>query len=219
MKLTERLYHSVEGIWLGYLEQPFVKELGEGTLDAQKFRFYMIQDYRYLLQYAKVFAMGVVKAEEERLMERFSHMVHDVLHGEMNVHKAYMSRLGITAQEITNTKSALANQSYTSYMLDVAYKGGCLEILMAVLACAWSYQVIGEHHGKIEGALEHPLYGEWVQGYTSKEYRAATQEIIDLVDELGKDVTKEQEAALTEIFVNCSRYEKAFWDMAYQMEC
>ena len=42
MKLTERLYKSVADIWQGYLEQPFVKELGEGTLDAEKFRFYMI---------------------------------------------------------------------------------------------------------------------------------------------------------------------------------
>ena len=42
MKLTERLYKSVEDIWMGYLDQPFVKELAEGTLDVEKFRFYMI---------------------------------------------------------------------------------------------------------------------------------------------------------------------------------
>ena len=72
----------------------FVKELGEGTLREDRFRFYMVQDYRYLLQYAKVFAMGVVKTEDEALMTRFSYMVHDTLDGEMNIHKAYMSRLG-----------------------------------------------------------------------------------------------------------------------------
>lgn len=218
MKLTQRLYESVKDIWAGYLEQPFVKELAEGTLPEEKFRFYMVQDYRYLLQYAKVFAMGIVKTEDEALMTRFSYMVHDVLDGEMNVHKAYMSRLGITEQEVAQTKSALANQSYTSYMLDVAYKGGPLEILMAVLACAWSYQEIGEHHAKIEGALTHPLYGEWVQGYSSEAYRESTQEIIDCVDALGANITPEQEAYLTEIFVNCSRYEKDFWDMSYHMQ-
>ncbi|MBM6829968.1 thiaminase II [Anaerotignum lactatifermentans] len=218
MKLTQRLYESVKEIWQGYLEQPFVKELAEGTLDPAKFRFYMIQDYRYLLQYAKVFALGVAKAEDEELMRRFACMVHDVLDGEMKVHKSYMARLGITEEEVAATKTALDNQSYTSYMLDEAYKGGCLEILMSVLACAWSYQVIGEHHATIPGALEHPLYGEWVQGYCSAEYRASTQEIIDCVDALGADITPEREAALTEIFVNCSRYETKFWDMAYAME-
>ena len=176
MKLTERLYKSVEDIWMGYLEQPFVKELAEGTLDVEKFRFYMIQDYRYLLQYAKVFAFGVIKTEDPELMRRFA------------------------------------------YMLDVANKGGPLEILMAVLACAWSYQVIGEHHVKVPGAVEHPLYGEWVQGYSSKEYADSTKEIIDCVDALGENITPEQEAYLTDIFVKCSRYEKLFWDMAYAME-
>ena len=77
-------------------------------------------------------------------MTRFSYMVHDTLDGEMNIHKAYMSRLGITEQEVATTKSTLTNQSYTSYMLDEAYKGGPLEILVAVLSCAWSYQMIGE---------------------------------------------------------------------------
>lgn len=199
MKLTERLYKSVEDIWMGYLEQPFVKELAEGTLDVEKFRFYMIQDYRYLLQYAKVFAFGVIKTEDPELMRRFAGMVHDVLDGEMNVHKTYMARLGITEEEVAN-------------------KGGPLEILMAVLACAWSYQVIGEHHVKVPGAVEHPLYGEWVQGYSSKEYADSTKEIIDCVDALGENITPEQEAYLTDIFVKCSRYEKLFWDMAYAME-
>ncbi|HAX35378.1 MAG TPA: thiaminase II, partial [Tyzzerella sp.] len=111
MSLTDRLYAVAKPIWDGYLEQPFVKELGEGTLREDRFRFYMVQDYRYLLQYAKVFAMGVVKTEDEALMTRFSYMVHDTLDGEMNIHKAYMSRLGITEQEVATTKSTLTNQS------------------------------------------------------------------------------------------------------------
>ena len=33
MQLTEKLFESSKAIWENYLEQPFVKELGEGTLD------------------------------------------------------------------------------------------------------------------------------------------------------------------------------------------
>ena len=69
----------------------------------ERFRFYMIQDYRYLLQYAKVFALGIVKAEEEELQRLFAGMVHDTLDGEMKVHKAYMARLGITEEEVART--------------------------------------------------------------------------------------------------------------------
>ena len=37
-----------------------------------------------------------------------------------------------------------------------------------------------------------------------------------MVNELGKDVSAEKEEHLKEIFVNCSRYEAMFWDMAYE---
>lgn len=218
MKLTDRLYEEVKDIWSGYLQQPFVKELGEGTLREDVFRFYMVQDYRYLLQYAKVFALGVVKAEGEALMRRFASMVHDTLDGEMDVHKIYMKRLGITEAEVAATKTALANQSYTSYMLEVAHKGDVLDVLAAVLSCAWSYQMIGEHHKNIPHALEHPLYGEWVAGYSSEEYDRSVQEIIDAVNELGADISPKKEAYLKEVFLNCCRYERDFWEMAYHMD-
>ena len=70
-QLTDRLFDAVKDIWAGYLEQPFVKGMGDGTLPKEKFRFYLIQDYRYLLEYAKVFAMGVIKSDKEELMLRF----------------------------------------------------------------------------------------------------------------------------------------------------
>ena len=103
---------------------------------------------------------------------------------------------------ISHTKTSLINQSYTSYMLDEAHKGGVLEILVAVLSCAWSYQMLGEHHKTIPGALEHPMYGEWVNGYSCQEYCKSTQLISDLVNKYGEGITKEREAHLKELFVN-----------------
>ncbi len=218
MKLTERMYAAVEEIWQGYYDHPFVSALGHGTLAKEKFQFYMIQDYRYLLEYAKVFALGIAKSKDEALMRRFAEMVHGTLCDEMSLHIAYMKRLGISNEQIRETKTALANQSYTSYMLDVAYRGDALDIMAAILACAWSYREIGKHVAKIAGASEHPLYGEWVESYSSASYDESTQRMIDLVDVLGEGITPEKEAAITEIFVNCSRYEAGFWDMAEQMQ-
>ena len=217
MQFTDKLFESSKDIWAGYLQQPFVKELGEGTLDLEKFRYYMIQDYRYLLQYAKVFALGVVKSRDEALMRRFAKMVNDTLDGEMKIHKAYMARLGITEEEVMNTPSHFINSAYTSYMLDEAFRGGVLEVITAVLSCAWSYQYIAAHLNEIPGAAAHPTFGEWVQGYTSEEYCNGTQDIIDVVNELGDHLSTEDEAHIIEIFVNCSIHEKHFWDMAYNM--
>ena len=97
-------------------------------------------------------------------------------------------------------------------------KKGVLEILVAVLSCAWSYQMIGENHKMIPGALEHPMYGEWVNGYSCQEYCDSTQLIIDLVNKYGEGIDKKREEHLKEIFVTCSRYEADFWEMAYELK-
>lgn len=218
MKLTDRLYNTTENMWKSYLEHPFVKKIAEGTLDIDIFRFYMVQDYRYLLEYSKVFALGIIKSTNEEVMRKFALMVKETLDGEMAIHKKYMKRLGITQEEIEHSKTALINSSYTSYMLDVSFRGDILDILVAVLSCAWSYQMIGEHHVKVAGALENPTFGEWIEGYSCKDYIESTQEIIDLVNKLGESISEEKAAYLEEIFVNCSRYEYLFWDMAYKKE-
>lgn len=218
MKLADRLYNSTEVLWNSYLVHPFVKELAEGTLDIDKFRFYMVQDYRYLLEYSKVFALGIFKSTNEDVMRKFALMVKETLDGEMAIHKKYMKRLGITQDEIENSKTSLVNQSYTSYMLDIALKGDVIDILVAVLSCAWSYQVIGEHHVNVEGALENETFGEWIDGYSCKEYKENTQEIIELVNKFGENISEEKAKYLEEVFIKCSRYEYLFWDMAYKKE-
>lgn len=219
MKLTDELYESVEKIWQGYYEHPFVRGIGDGSLAIEKFRFYMLQDYLYLYEYAKVFALGVVKAKEPAMIRRFSWFVEDTLGGEMDIHSGYMERLGISEEDVARASMSLANASYTSYMLKVGFKGDELDILVAILSCAWSYAKIGQYlKERYPESDTHPFYGEWVKGYTSEEYHDMNEEILYLVNTLGEEAGLKRRAELKEIFVNCSRYEAMFWDMAWNME-
>jgi thiaminase/transcriptional activator TenA len=219
MKLTDELYESVRDIWQGYYEHPFVQGIGDGSLPIEKFRFYMLQDYLYLYDYAKVFALGVVKAKEQSMIRRFSSFVEGTLGGEMDIHAGYMERLGITDEEVARATKSIANASYTSYMLDAGFRGDELDILVAILSCAWSYAEIGKKTvEKYPEAVNHPFYGEWVKGYTSKEYNETNDELLYLVNTLGDGISRRRVAELKEIFINCSRYEAMFWDMAWNME-
>lgn len=218
MKFSQYLHNNVEEIWDSYYEHPFVKGIGDGSLDMDKFKFYMIQDYIYLLDYARVYALGVVKADTEEVMQGFAQTVHDILNGEMSIHRSYMKKLGITSEEIKTTKASLANISYTNYMLAVSQKGTLIELSVSLLSCAWSYLEIGRRLSKIPGAVEHEFYGDWITGYSSKDYENTTKWLIDLVDELGKDLSQKEIEKSKEIFINSSKYEYMFWDMSYNKE-
>ena len=216
--VSTRLHDAAAPVWEACLRHPFVTGIGDGTLDMEKFRYFMLQDYLYLFDYARVFALGVVKARDPELMRVFAGNVDAILGGEMKIHRAYMKRLDITEEQVFSIKPALANLSYTNYMLSVAQAGGPMEIVASILACSWSYAEIGQALAAIPGAAEHPFYGEWIQGYASEEYAATNQALIELMDSLAADAGEEQLAYLTDVFVNCSRYELGFWDMAWDVQ-
>ena len=216
MSVAQRLHQAAESVWAKCLNHPFVQGIGDGTLPVEKFQYFMLQDYLYLFDYARVFALGVVKARDPELMRTFAQNVNAILGGEMNIHRAYMQRLGITEAQVFSVQPALDNLSYTSYMLSVANAGTPVEIVASILACSWSYAEIGQALAAIPGAAEHPFYGEWIQGYASEEYAATNQALIDLMNALAADASEAQLVRLEEIFVNCSRYELGFWDMAWE---
>ena len=215
--VSYRLHDAAASIWEACRKHPFVTGIGDGTLAVEKFQHFMLQDYLYLFDYARVFALGVVKARDPELMRTFAANVNAILGGEMKIHRAYMKRLGITEEQVFAVKPALDNLSYTNYMLSVASSGSPMEIVASILACSWSYAEIGQALATIPGAAEHPFYGEWIQGYSSEEYAATNQALIELMDSLAANATEEQIAYLTEVFVNCSRYELGFWDMSWEM--
>jgi thiaminase/transcriptional activator TenA len=189
-----------------------------GTLDRDKFRYYIIQDFLYLEEYAKVFALGIAKAKSPETIQLFSKYVTLLTEGETDIHRGYMGKFAVSREELEATPRALDNLSYTSYMLRVAYEEGEAEILAAILSCAYSYEVIAKTMlERNPVAADHPFYGEWVRGYADPHYSEANILLLEMTDRLTQHYTEAQIRHLEEIFVACSRYELAFWELAWNM--
>ena len=219
MKASERLHRAAAPIWEQCERHPFVRGLGDGTLDTEKFKYFLLQDYLYLFDYARVFAYGVIKARDPQLMRVFAENVDEILGGEMKIHRAYMARLGITEEEVFAVRPALPNLSYTRYMLSEAASGSTAEIVAAILSCSWSYAQIGRNLAQERPeSMDHPFYGEWVRGYAGEDYQHTNDTLIELMDQLAEGCTEEELQHLEDVFVNCSRYELGFWEMAWNRE-
>ena len=197
MKTSERLLNASKTIWDAYNEHPFVLGIQNGTLERDKFRYYIMQDFLYLKDYAKTYAVGVAKAKSVETANLFAKYIN-VMNGELDVHKGYMGKFAVTQEEIDAMKPSLDNLSYTSYMVRVAYDESEVEVLAAVLSCAYSYEVIAK---KIVAnrpeSVDDPFY--------------------ETLDRLSAHYAEEQLRHLEDIFIACSRYEMAFWQMAWEM--
>lgn len=215
MTFTQDLYGATQDILKQCFNHPFIKGIENGNLDIEKFKFYMIQDYLYLYDYAKLFAIGILKSDNNDDMNLFASSLNSTLNTEMAIHRGYMERLGISEEDVSNTETSLINLSYTNYMLSIAQKGGQKEVIIALLSCAWTYAEIAKKiNENNSSAKEHEFYGEWVSGYLDDSFQNIAQWFLTRVDQFGEYLSDVEKTQLTNIFRNCCVYELKFWDMA-----
>lgn len=216
---TDRLFTNVQPIWEQNHQHPFVQEIGKGTLPKEKFIYYMKQDYVYLIDYAKLFSAAVSKSRELELMEKFSQILHETLHFEMDLHRQFAAEFGITREELEETKPTPVNIAYTRYMLNVAHNGSLAEVVSCLLPCAWDYWEIGKLLRQQYGeTLKANPYKKWVETYDSETFGNGAKWLIQVMDELADGLPERELARLEEHFQITSKYEYLFWDMNYRME-
>lgn len=218
-KFSDRLFENAKPIWEKNHQHPFVQELGKGILSEEKFIHYMKQDYVYLLDYSKLFAVGVQKSLDLEMMSNFSKTLYDTLHFEMDLHRAFAAEFGITLEELESTKPAPTNLAYTRYMLNVSQNGSLVELVSCLLPCAWDYWEIGKLLRKQYGdTLSVNKYAKWIETYDSEEFAEGAKWLIQLMDQLTEGKPERELARIEEHFQMTSKFEYLFWEMNYQLE-
>lgn len=215
MSLSERLHHTAAPIWQKTLTHPFVRGLGDGTLPLENFRFYMGQDYVFLIEYSRLLALATAKAPDLDTMGRFANLLDATLNREMALHREFAAQCGISAAALAATLPAPTTYAYTRHLVRVAALGDFAEIVAALLPCQWGYCEIGQTLARRGKPVAPPFYGQWIDMYASPEFAALATWLRDLLDTFAGTVN---EARLTEVFCTSARYEYLFWEMAYRLE-
>ncbi len=218
MSFIQWLEKRAEPIRRAILEHPFVRGVGDGTLPVEKFKYYIRQDYVYLIDYSRVLALGAVKAPDLEGMGWFARLLHETLNTEMELHRGYCAQFGISRRELEETQAAPTTLAYTRFLLTTAYQGTYGELVAALLPCQWGYWEVGDHLAR-QGEPEHqPLYCQWIRMYASEEFKALGQWLRDVADRIGGQSGEAQRAAMEKAYLTSLRYEYLFWDMAWKEE-
>ena len=216
-KFTDELRRAASPIWEADLKHPFVRGIADGTLPTEKFKFYLIQDYLFLLDYSRVFAHGVIKAHDEATMAMFAELLNETLNTEMDLHRGYCEKFGISAAEMETAPIAPTTHAYTRHILNVAEAGTLAELVAGVLPCQWGYAEIGTTLAE-QGGSPAPLYQEWIDMYASPEFLALGKSLRGLLNGLTAEYSSSERERIKNCFLMSSRYEYLFWEMAYTQE-
>ena len=215
--LTDDLYAAGKPIWDAQLAHPFVKGLGDGSLEVETFKRWVLQDYLYLKEFARIFAWAVAKADDLDSMSWYAKMLDLTLNTEMELHRSYAERFGISAEELEATPMWPTTRAYTDFLIRTSADGDMADLLAALLPCAWGYVHIGQNLAG-RAAPEDPRYADWISQYASEEFAQAAAWLRAELERTAAGATEEKRLRLTELFVISSRYEWQFWEMCWNGE-
>jgi thiaminase/transcriptional activator TenA len=214
---SNRFREAADPIWAAQHAHPFVQGIGEGTLDPDTFGFWLRQDWLYLIDYSRLFAAGVLRAPDLATMTAFAGLLHGIMVTEMGLHRSYVAGFGITEADLERETKAPTTQGYTDFLLRTATAGNYAELLGALLPCLWGYNEIGLRLAE-RGMPDDARYRAWIEMYASDEFTRLATWGRELTDAACTGLPERALRRVEEAFITSSRYELAFWEMAWTGE-
>ena len=138
----------------------------------------------------------------------------NVLATEMDLHRSYAADFGITTAALEAEPKAPTTRAYTDFLVRTAAVGDFAELVAALLPCMWGYHEVGVALAR-RGPSPEPRYARWVDMYAAGDFAALAEWCRDLTDRLAEPLPPEARARLHGAFLTSSRYELAFWQMAW----
>jgi thiaminase/transcriptional activator TenA len=212
-----QLRHRAERIWRAIDDHPFLRELHAGTLPMNRFTYFILQDYVYLLDFAQVLCQGGAKAPDLETLELFCRHALGAVEVERTFHESFGRSLGLSNRQLDKVTKGPNTQAYIAHLQSVARSGTLGEIVAAVLPCYWIYGEVGRRLMK-NRPQKPKIYRQWIETYASEEFWKPVREQIELMDKLGSAANGRAKQLMTAHFMLSSRYEFMFWEQAYQLQ-
>lgn len=213
--LFDRLKTAASVDWHAYTHHAFVERMADGSLPEAAFRHYLVQDYLFLIQFARAYALAAYKARTIEEMRYGQRGLSAILDGEMALHVRYCAGWGLDVADILAADEDMPTVAYTRFVLDAGMAGDLLDLHVALAPCMIGYAEIAARLEKIPGALEKTNpYAPWIAEYGGEAYQKVGADTAAGLDVLAGDgVGSERFARLATLFSAATRLEAAFWQM------
>jgi thiaminase (transcriptional activator TenA) len=210
-----QMRERADSIWSAQHAHPFVRGVGDGSLDARVFRRYVVQDYLYLIEYGRFFGLACARAQSLDDSIMFARLAHNILCVEMNLHRSFASDWGVDVAELERAEMSPTTRAYTDFLLRTASLGDFGELVGALLPCMWGYQEVAERLAS-EGLPADERYARWISEYTSDQFGESVDWCRDLANTTAGRIDDGGRTRMLNAFLESSRYELAFWDANWQ---
>jgi len=216
-KFSGQLRRRGQRIWRAIEGHAFLRELHAGTLPMNRFTYFILQDYVYLLDFAQVLCQGGAKSPDLETLELFCRHALGAVEVERSFHASFGKTLGLSRKQLDAVPKGPVTLAYIGHLQFVARAGNLGELVAAVLPCYWIYGEVGRRLYK-NRPRKPKIYREWIETYASEGFWKPVREQIKLMDRLGTGASSGEKKLMAERFIQSSRYEYMFWEQAYRLQ-
>lgn len=214
---ARRCIEAASEQWGASFEHPFVLALADGTLDPDLFRFYQMQDARYLEAFADAASLISIRCVDPVDKLWFLDSARIALVTESELHAGYGERLGYTPQDIAKMELTPNNRAYQDHMVSQATRGSLLEAVAALTPCPWLYIDLGQHLlGRLGTIAEDHPYADWLKMYSDPQFHTFMDELLKRLEDFSRAVDEPTRERAISHFVTSARYEWMFWQQAWE---
>jgi thiaminase (transcriptional activator TenA) len=194
------------------LAHPTVRGIAAGDLDQARFRAWLVQDYLFLLDYVRLFALAAARAPDSDTLGRLVDLAHATLHDELTLHQTDAAESGLSTADLDRAEKSPTCAAYTDFLLRTAATADFAEVLAALLPCMWGYSELGRALAAA-GLPAEPRYRRWVQTYADPGFAELAAWCATLLDRAAEGLPPARLAACRRAFLTSLDHELAFWDV------
>lgn len=205
---TAALWAAGGETWHQILDLPFVRALGDGTLDEDLFSFYLDQDALYLRDYSRALATLSARADTAEAQVHWAAGAHEAIAAESQLHEGWLAnraRLG-GPSPIT--------MGYTNFLRASAAGDDYVVGAAAILPCYWLYEEVGAVLSS-QNHADHP-YAEWLSMYGGEEFAADVARSLAEVERAFEAASPAQRVRAARAYLSACVYEREFFDQAHR---
>ena len=205
---TAALWAAGGETWRQILDLPFVRALGDGTLDEDLFAFYLDQDALYLRDYSRALATLSARADTAEAQVHWAAGAHEAIAAESQLHEGWLAnraRLG-GPSPIT--------MGYTNFLRASAAGDDYVVGAAAILPCYWLYEEVGAVLSS-QNHADHP-YAEWLSMYGGEEFAADVARSLAEVERAFETASPAQRVRAAQTYLSACVYEREFFDQAHR---
>lgn len=204
--------------WEQYLHHDFIRDLANSKLKMESFKHYLVQDYIFLKNVSKIYALAVYKSKDINDLKFFSLELQALLDENLLQHIKFCEQQGISKDELRNTEEEISTIAYTRYLLDIANSYSLNEILVSLAPYMVGHYDFAARIGKqiIFNPKIEP-YKIWIDIYKDEKYVNSVKNYENFLNDKIKNVQAESKDGenILKIFKTALKCETSFFEQSY----